>query len=382
MTLNARSLPHLSPGRHADGHGLYLTVQRRGTRSWTQVLRVAGRRLDLGLGRFPDVSLKEARRVAVRNRALAKAGVDPRHSTEERMSFATANGEYLRWRRFPEPQAGGTRSNQRYKWDRAMANHVLPAIGEVAVAELSTQEVARIASALVATPSAAKFALSCIERVCGWAIDSGHREAANPASGPNRQIKVPAHRHAAFLPVEEVADALDRIEASGCSLSVALALRFLALTARRLVEVRRATWDQIDVESAEWTIPGDAETKVREDHVVPLSDAALAVLERARELGGKGAVFPGGSSGGVLADASVRRAMRDAGIAASPHGFRSTFRTWAQSQGENWEASELSLGHRIGSSVSLSYARSDMLALRRRLMDRYSEALGSLWKAS
>lgn len=192
MTLNAKALPHLKPGRHADGSGLYLTVQKRGTRSWTQVLRVSGRRLDLGVGRYPDVSLKEARRVAVRNRALAKAGVDPRHSTEERMSFATANREYLRWRRFPDPEAGLTRSNQRYKWDRAMANHVLPVIGEVGVAELTTVEVARIASALVSTPSAAKFAMSCIERVCGWAIDSGHREAANPATGPQRQIKVPA----------------------------------------------------------------------------------------------------------------------------------------------------------------------------------------------
>lgn len=65
-------------------------------------------------------------------------------------------------------------------------------------------------------------------------------------------------------------------------------------------------------------------------------------------------MFPGGSAAGVLTDASVRLAMRRAGIDASPHGFRSTFRTWAQARGENWEASELSLGHRVGSSVSSS----------------------------
>lgn len=182
-----------------------------------------------------------------------------------------------------------------------MANHVLPAIGEVAVAELTTVEVAKIASALVSTPSAAKFAMSYIERVCGWAIDNGHREAANPATGPNRQIKVPVRKHATFLPVEDVAPALARIEASGCGLSVSLAIRFLALTAKRLVEVRRASWDQMDLEAAEWMIPGDAETKIREGHVVPLSDAALDVLERARELGnGKGVQFPGGSAAGVL----------------------------------------------------------------------------------
>ncbi|MDE0038759.1 MAG: site-specific integrase, partial [Gammaproteobacteria bacterium] len=211
-------------------------------------------------------------------------------------------------------------------------------------------------------------------RVCGWAIDSGHREAANPAIGPNRQIRVPARKHAAFLPVEEVAGALDRIEASGCSLSVSLAIRFLALTAKRLVEVRRATWDQMDLAAAEWTSPGDARTKIAEDHGGPLSAAALGVLERAHGLGDvRGPVFPG-ESARVLSDSSVRDAMRRVGIDASPHGFRSTFRTWAQSRGENWEASEVSLGHRVGSSVSSSYARSDMLALRRALLERYADA--------
>ena len=292
------------------------------------------------------------------------------------MSFATANEEYLRWRRFPEPGVAGTRSNQRYKWDRAMANHVLPRIGEIPVAELCTTQVAAIASAMIDTPSAAKFAMSCIDRVCQWAIDSGHRERANPATGPKRQIAVPRRRHASFLPVEEVAPALERLGATSCGPSVLLAVRFLALTAKRLVEVRRATWEQMDVEGAVWTIPGREDAKIAEDHAVPLSGAALAVLEEARGLGDGDVVFPGHSAGGVLSDGVVRRALHRAGLEASPHGFRSTFRTWAQSRGENWEASEISLSHRVGSSVSVSYARSDMLALRRELMQRYAEALG------
>ncbi len=132
-----------------------------------------------------------------------------------------------------------------------------------------------------------------------------------------------------------------------------------------------------NLEAAVWAIPGGAERKIRADHVVPLSGPALGVLERARELAnGEEVVFPGGSAAGVLADASVRLAMRRAGIDASPHGFRSTFRTWVQSRGKNWEASELSLGHRVGSSVSSSFARSDMLAMRRALLDRYARAAG------
>ena len=377
MKLNAKAIPNLPAGRHGDGHGLYLMVQKRGTRSWTQVVRVNGKRLDLGLGAYPAVSLKEARRVATNNRALAKGGFDPRHQDGVGLTFGKANDEYLRWKRFPPPVAGNRLSNQRYKWDYTMRKHVLPRIGTVPVAEVTTQQAAAIASSMIETPSAAKFALSCIERVCQWAIDSGHREKANPASGPKRQIDVPPPNHARFLPVEEIAVEFAKLDASGCSDAVKLAVRFTALTAKRLCEVRRAMWAEIDLEARTWTIPGRRDAKIKEDHVVPLSDAAMCVLSRALELPqSHGVVFTNpASEDGVIPDSTIRRAMQRAGIAASPHGFRSTFRTWAQERGENWEAAEISLSHQVGSSVVASYARSDMLALRRDLMERFAGAL-------
>ena len=378
MNLNPKAIPNLPAGRHADGKGLYLVVQKRGTRSWTQVVRVNGRRLDLGLGPYPAVPLREARRVATANRALAKGGFDPRQKDSVGMTFAEANAEYLRWKRFPPPAAGNRRSNQRYKWDCAMRLHVLPRIGSVPVAEVTTRQAAAIASAMIGTPSAAKFALSCVERVCQWAIDSGHRERANPATGPKRQIDVPPRSHARFLPAGQVAGALARIDASDGSEAAKLAVRFMALTAKRLCEVRRAVWAEMDLEARTWTIPGRGDAKITEDHAVPLSGAAVRVLELARGLPqANGVVFPHArSADGIIPDATIRRMMRGAGVAASPHGFRSTFRTWAQERGENWEAAEISLSHRVGSSVVASYARSDMLDMRRTLMERYAGALG------
>jgi len=111
---------------------------------------------------------------------------------------------------------------------------------------------------------------------------------------------------------------------------------------------------------------------------VPLSDAAMHVLHGALELRrAHGVVFTNpASADGVIPDSTIRRAMQRAGVAISPHGFRSTFRTWAQERGENWEAAEISLSHRVGGSVVASYARSDMLEMRRGLMERYSAALG------
>ena len=112
--------------------------------------------------------------------------------------------------------------------------------------------------------------------------------------------------------------------------------------------------------------------------MVPLSGAAMCVLRRALGLPqSHGVVFPNPRSADrVIPDATIRRMMWRARIAASSHGFRSTFRTWAQERGENWEAAEISLSHTDGSSVVASYARSDMLALRRDLVERYPSALG------
>lgn len=326
---------------------------------------------------YREVSLKEARRIATGNRVLAKGGFDPRHRDGDALTFAKANDEYLRWERVLPPVADNRLSKQRYKWDYTMRRHVLPRIGTVPVAEVTPRQAAAIASAMIETPSAAKFALSCVERVCRWTIDSGHREMANPASGPKRQIDVRPPTHARFLPAGEIAGELAKLDASGCSEAVKLAVRCTALTAKRLCEVRRAAWTEMDLEARTWTIPGWSKAKIKEDHVVPLSGAAVHVLRRALELPqSHGMVFANPASGdGVIPDSTVRRAMQRAGTAVSPLGFRSTFRTWAQERGENWEAAEISLSHRVGGSVVASYARSDMLLLRRDLMERYAQAL-------
>ena len=112
--------------------------------------------------------------------------------------------------------------------------------------------------------------------------------------------------------------------------------------------------------------------------MLPLSDVAMQVLHCAVELPrSHDVVFTNpASADGVIPDSTIRRAMQRAGVAMSPHGFRSTFRTWAQERGENWEAAEISLSHRVGGLVVASYARSDMLEMRRALMERYAGALG------
>ena len=156
-----------------------------------------------------------------------------------------------------------------------------------------------------------------------------------------------------------------------------LCFRFLVLTAARSGEARGATWGEVDLDAREWRIPG-SRMKGGIEHRQPLSDAALEVLERARELDdGSGLIFPSPSRPGrPLSDMAMTKLLRDVGLAgrATVHGFRSSFRTWSSEHADApREVCELALAHRVGSAVEQAYARSDLLEKRRALMQQWAD---------
>ena len=166
--------------------------------------------------------------------------------------------------------------------------------------------------------------------------------------------------------------ALESVEASTASLVVKACLRFVVLTACRSGEARGAKWSEIDIEAREWRIPA-SRMKANVEHRVPLSAAAVAVLDRVRPLrNGSDLVFPS-QRGQELSDATMTKCLRTAGIDAVPRGFRTSFRTWASEQTSVPHAvAEMALAHAVGSSVERSYARSDLFEKRRGLMDRWA----------
>ena len=170
------------------------------------------------------------------------------------------------------------------------------------------------------------------------------------------------------------------MEASGASAAAKLCLRFLILTAARSGEARGATWTEMDPEAREWRIPGER-MKGGVAHRVPLSNAALAVLERARALDdGSGLVFPSPlRAGHPLSDMSLTKLLRDRGLAdrATVHGFRSAFRDWCADAGTPREVAEAALAHTVG-GVEGAYFRSDLLERRRGLMDAWAAFLKPL----
>ena len=187
--------------------------------------------------------------------------------------------------------------------------------------------------------------------------------------------KAAAVRHHRALHFSGVAEALSRLDAHPrVARAVQLAIRFGVLTAARQAEVRRATWDEFDVESAVWTVP-ESHMKRYRPHRVPLATGALAVLDEARGLNGGDDLAFGGPRGEKLGPTAVGNALKKADINATGHGFRSSFKDWARHEGVDELLSEFALAHVEGSKTVAAYARDDLLEKRRPVMQAWSDYL-------
>ena len=162
------------------------------------------------------------------------------------------------------------------------------------------------------------------------------------------------------------------MKASRACKGTVLALEFLVLTACRSSEVRLATWDEVDLDSETWTVSA-SRVKAKRDHRVPFSRRALEILHEARELsGGTGLVFPS-AHGQALGDKTISKLLRELGIEAVPHGFRSSFRDWAADCSvAPREVSGLALAHVNSDRVEAVYRRTDLFERSRLLMEEWS----------
>ena len=366
-----------TPGRYGDGGTLFLVVAPGGSRSWVQRLTVDGRRHDIGLGGFPLVTLAEARDQAFENRRLARRGGDPL-AHKRRARVPTFEDAATRAR---EANRGGWRhAKTAANWDTSLAKYAHPVFGDRRVDQIGREDVLRVLTPIWTTkPEIGRKVRQRIRATLAWAQAHGHvehnvaGEAINAALPSTGALKT----HLRALPYRDVAAALETIEASRASVSAKACLRFVVLTACRSGEARGATWAEVDLDAREWRVPA-ARMKMGIEHRVPLSAAALAVLEQMRPLRRPAdLVFPSPvRPGQPLSDMTLTKVLRDTGLAdrATVHGFRSAFRTWAAERTSAPHAvCEMALAHRVGSDVERSYVRSDLFEKRRGLMDQWAQ---------
>ena len=374
--LSAAFLRSAPPGRHADGNGLYLFVQPSGTRSWIQRLLVRGRRRELGLGSVALVPLAEAREKALANRKLAREGGDP--LAEKRRSQGIPTFAEAAARVLEQKQAGWRNPRHAREWISSLKRFAFPRIGKMPVSEVTSADVLEILTPLwhQQAPTARRVRQR-LRAVLEWAVAMEYRidnscDRIGPVLGPQQDVT----EHMQALPHREVAAVIRTVRASPALPAARLAFEFLVLTAARWGEVRWAEWEEIDRDGRVWTVPA-RRAKTNRRHRVPLCGRALEILDAARTLGeGAGPLVFTHGGGRPLHDSQLRRLLRELGVAAVPHGFRSTFRDWAGEETDHpREVIEAALAHVVRNRVEAAYARSDLFERRRVLMHDWSRYL-------
>lgn len=382
------------PGLHFVGGvpGLALQVLPGGGRTWIlRATMLGGRRRDMGLGGFPGVTLADAKEAARAARKLIRENIDPiDHAAEEKrkaekerldrlaaekakMTFKAAALAYIadkedEWRN-PKHIA---------QWTSTLTTYAFPVIGDLAVEDVELRHVLDVLRPIWKgkTETASRLR-GRIERVLSWAMSRDYRpQGLNPARWRGHldnmlaaPSKAKTTKHHAAVPVAEMGDFMKRLRASkGMG---AKALEFAILTAARSGEVRGATWAEIDLGAKTWTVPA-SRMKAGREHRVPLSDAAVTLLEALPHGTPSDIVFPA-ARGGELSDMTLSAVTRRMDVDAVPHGFRSTFRDWAAERANTpHEICEMALAHTIANKAEAAYRRGDLFEKRRKLMAQWA----------
>ena len=376
----------LAVGTHTDGGGLTLRVSESGAKRWVLRSTIDGKARNIGLGSYPTVSLAVARKKAADHQASIRDGRDPvaekraKAELEKRKATPTfAETAQTCWATH-QPTWRSAKHGQ--QWMTTLEDYAFPVVGHKPVDSITTADVMTILEPIwVVKPATASRVRQRMETVMSYARARGHRFGDNPAGKevvqvlPKQGPQVKEHRLA--LPYADVPAATEKVRRSTSFPTTIWAIEFMILTAARSGEVRGATWDELDWKGKTWTIPA-TRMKAGREHRVPLSDQAMKLLGRAWYwAGGYDAttMFPS-QRGKVLSDSGLSLVFRRLGIAAVPHGFRSSFRDWcAEKSGASWAVCESALAHRVGNSVELSYMRSDLFEQRRALMQQWANFL-------
>ena len=363
-----------TPGKYYDQHGLILRVAPGGSKQWVWRGTIRGQRRDIGLGAVAYTTLAEARDIAYQYRKIARAGDDPTSSRRERTipTFAEAAERVIEAHRGGWKEGGKSEEN----WRSSLRRYAYPLIGSMPVDEITTADVVHILLPIWHQKrETARKVKTRVGIVMRYAMAEGHR--SDDPVGPVLAAALPRYngtpaKHFASLPHREVAAALARLDSSARMWRPTVAcLWFIAATVARSGEARLATWEEIDLDTKTWTVPG-GRTKTGREHVVPLSPAAVAALDETRSYdNGSGLVFPS-PTGRTLTSGVLSRFTRAEGF--TPHGLRASFRTWCAETGVSREVAEAALAHSAG-IVERAYQRSDLLAARREVMDAWAREL-------
>lgn len=378
--LKALEISKLSgKGKHAVGtvSGLLLAISHSNTRSWLLRTTVGTRRVEIGLGSYPEVTLADAHERARAAKKDILNGINPievrkaKRSiidwTFERCAEAYINSHESTWKSAKHAQ----------QWRNTLATYAYPKIGHKHIGALTLSDVLSVIEPEWGTKNETmKRVQNRIELVISWATVRGYRTDSNPATWKGnldqalpKPSKVNQRTSHKSLPYEEINSFISKLRTiEGFS---ALCLEFLILTASRPNEVRGATWGEIDIDNRLWKIPSER-MKAGKEHRVPLSTSAIKLIESLPKFEGVDLLFPGRGDK-PLSEMSMTSLVRRLKVDAVPHGFRSTFTNWcAETTNHPEEVRQMALAHTIGDKTEAAYRRLDLFEKRKVLMEDWA----------
>lgn len=382
--LDARTAANLkTKGRHSDGGGLYLAIDGSGRRRWVFMYVRNGKRTELGLGGGRDLPLAKARQRAAELRSIIQDGGDPKlkRSIPMHSTFGECADDYIETKR-----PGWRNAKHAAQWTMTLTEHA-KAIRPIRVDLINTEDIVGVLKPLWSrTPETAKRLRGRIENVLDAAKARGLRSGENPARwrGHLDQLLPKQQRltrgHHAALPFDNLPAFMNDLRARDAT--AGRALEFTILTAARSGETIGATWKEIDLESALWTIPA-SRMKAGYEHRVPLSKRAIAILNELtsmedRKPAPEAHIFRSNKPHKPLSGMAMSMLLRRMKTSVTVHGFRSTFRDWAsETTSFPRETCEQALAHRISDKAEAAYRRGDQLEKRRKLMEEWALFCGT-----
>jgi integrase len=376
--LTARKVETAKPGKYGDGDGLQLAVASTGAKKWVLRFLWRGKAREMGLGSYPEVGLAEARERALAGRRLARSGVDPiaeRRQDRRVPTFGELADEVV-----AEQGKGFRNDKHKAQWAMTLREYAAP-LRAKPVNEITTEDVLAVLKPLwTEKPETASRLRGRIERVLNAAKAKSLRSGENPAAWRGhlenllpKPSKLSRGHHAA-MPYADVPAFIDELRKREAV--AALALGFVILTAARSGEVLGAQWTEVDLAAKVWTLPAKR-MKAGREHRVPLSQPALAIIEKLAEARISEFIFPGQRAGRPLSvmalEMVLRRMLRREAEGVTVHGFRSAFRDWSGNETHYpREVAEHALAHVIGDKAEQAYRRSDALEKRRALMEAWA----------
>lgn len=405
--LTAARVKTAKPGRYGDGNGLYLLVRptppRAGSpqpdaRFWLFRYTRGGKMREMGLGRagadLAAVPLTDARTRAADLHRLVRAGIDPLDQRDAEASMAVAEAQNAAIRgitfrtvteRYLEAHEKTWRNaKHRMQWRNTLDTYAHPHFGDLPVGNVGTEHVlAALEPIWRVKPETATRVRGRVESILDYATARDWRTGENPARWRGHianllpaRGKVASVEHHAALPWMQIGAFLPALRAQAGV--AAKALDWAILTAARSGEALGARWGEIDLVAKVWRVPA-ARMKAGREHRVPLSAPALAVLTAMAKLrtvdSAEAFLFPGAQPGrplSIMAMTMVLRRMKRGDLTV--HGFRSTFRDWVgEATGMPREVAEAALAHAVADKTEAAYARGDLFAKRRHLMDDWAK---------